>query len=455
MRVTDMELVSLLFSYTFFSGRYTIQLRLILSSVVPQDSSTYQVYDGSASLSNITIDGAHQIPFQISYVDNSSVVGTLMQDTLTIGDKKIGEWRIADAILGAITDFGHKSFAHAVEQGDREINGVWGVGFQESESDAVGLGYPQYPSILNLMKDSALINTKAYSLWLHDLDAATGSILFGGVDTAKFEGPLVGVPLLPSMGDPPARSFAIPLTKVTITDEANTTLDVSPIQWNVMQGVVALPDSGTTFTILPSEIAQRIFSYVHATEIPQDPWVLVPCNLKRKKVNIDFQFGGWNGPSISVPVHELIGRHHVKHARHHKDHRCSFGIIGLDINLALLGDTFLRSAYLVYDLERKLIAMAQSKNTDDSHIQEIVADTIPGMSTVLDPFPTPTMTQAASITTPTTYISSTGAISVGECVVYTEPSLGTACNGYITQIPAFATTTTTSTTTSATTRQDL
>ena len=46
--------------------------------------------------------------------------------------------------------------------------------------------------------------------------------------------------------------------------------------------------------------------------------------------------------------------------------------------MAVLGDSFLRSAYVVYDLDNKVIALAQSNNTAtpsgvDSDIREITA----------------------------------------------------------------------------------
>ena len=41
--------------------------------------------------------------------------------------------------------------------------------------------------------EDKIINTVAYSLWLNDLDASTGSILFGGIDTEKYTGFAFGI----------------------------------------------------------------------------------------------------------------------------------------------------------------------------------------------------------------------------------------------------------------------
>ncbi len=56
--------------------------------------------------------------------------------------------------------------------------------------------------------------------------------------------------------------------------------------------------------------------------------------------------------------------------------------------------------------------MAQSKNTDTSSIQHNHYDSIPGLSTVLEPLSTPTTTQVASIITPKTFYFSVEAVSL-------------------------------------------
>lgn len=367
-----------------------------------------------------------------------------MQDSLTIGTGEIGDLCISNTILGASIDFGTESSPNSANEDKGDILGVWGIGFETGEFGSHVLGRPPYPSVLRRMKELAFVNTEAYSLWLHGRDAVTASLVLGGVNTAKFERPLVGVPLRLSWGETSFTGFNVQLTGVILVDEGHANVDVSPIAWNVVPGVPALPDSGATQTTLPEELARLIINYVKGTDIslPGDPnghTILVPCNLKHRNLNVTFEFGGWDGPRISVPIHEFVSRH-FKHAPgHHRGHQCVFKIGGWDCDAAILGDNFLRSTYIVYDLENKRIAMAQSRNTQDSSIQPITNDTIQGLVTVLDPLPTPTTTQVASITTPTTFYSSIGAISLGGCVVHTNPSVYTACSGYLTQIPASTT----------------
>ena len=369
-------------------------------------------------------------------MDDTGVSGILMQETLTVDDGNNEELSISDVIMGGGSDFLNSiPFSKHLEN----PLGIWGIGFEKDEFGTEFLGSPQYPGILGRMKDLGFINTKAYSLWLHSRADTPGSLLFGGVDTAKFEEPLIGLPLHPD-----SDVFAIQLTGIKVVDKTLNTKDVSPIQWNTVPGIPVLPDSGTTITLLPMEVARQIFHYLGGAHMPlyDSPGVAyasVSCDLLDRDMNITFQFGGWNGPIISVPIQEFIMRDPFKetsvHRRHH--HQCVLGIWGTtNLDVAILGDNFMRSAYIVYDLENKRIAMAQSKDTDDSNIQPITNDTIPGMLTMLDPLPGPTMTEVANISTPTTFISSVGEISLGGCVVSTDPKLTTMCSGYVTGIPA-------------------
>ena len=77
--------------------------------------------------------------------------------------------------------------------------GIMGIGYKAGESIsasiAAGEGGQLYPNVINVLKDQGHINQLAYSLWLNDLDSLTGSVLFGGVDTAKYHGELIALPV--------------------------------------------------------------------------------------------------------------------------------------------------------------------------------------------------------------------------------------------------------------------
>lgn len=69
-----------------------------------------------------------------------------------------------------------------------------GVGYDTNEaSNPSPSGV--YPSVLDNLQSSGTINRKAYSLYLNDLQADKGAIIFGGIDSSKYSGDLVALPL--------------------------------------------------------------------------------------------------------------------------------------------------------------------------------------------------------------------------------------------------------------------
>jgi hypothetical protein len=101
------------------------------------------------------------------------------------------------------------------------------------------------------------------------------------------------------------------------------------------------------------------------------------------RANMDPQ-GGPGGPQISVPMSEMVVDAGITFSDGSK--ACYLGIDAVDESLGgsiILGDTFLRSAYVVYDLENQVIALAQAKfNVTDSSVVPIPSGTgLPGVST--------------------------------------------------------------------------
>jgi hypothetical protein len=80
---------------------------------------------------------------------------------------------------------------------DRCSVGIAGIGYTTNEAQASKAPYANLPQA---MVNSGLITSNAYSLWLDDLEASTGSILFGGFNTAKYHGQLETVPILRENG---------------------------------------------------------------------------------------------------------------------------------------------------------------------------------------------------------------------------------------------------------------
>ena len=98
-------------------------------------------------------------------MDGSGAVGDYASDTFTIGG----------------TTLSRLQFGIGYESTSQE--GILGIGYQVNEVQAGRLGQSPYNNLPAQLVADNKIQSNAYSLWLNDLDASTGSILFGGVDT--------------------------------------------------------------------------------------------------------------------------------------------------------------------------------------------------------------------------------------------------------------------------------
>ncbi|KAI4163389.1 MAG: hypothetical protein LQ342_002896 [Letrouitia transgressa] len=326
--------------------------------------------------------------FSISYGDQSAYAGSLVQDTL-----KLGQTTVPKAVFGLV----ESSQDVPSDENGPSTNGVWGISFQNGEAGVVRDGAPAYTSILGLMKSAGLVSRQAYSLYLNDEDANAGSILFGGVDTDKFEPPLIGLPLVPRPGDDEIRAMTVEFTSLVVNAGGKT----SVIQDNVVRA--AILDSGSSASYLPADLADAVSRYFGAVNDPLFERPLVPCELSDADAQFVFQFGGTSGPKISVSARDLVSEPQFVSPNFRlrfKDgsDACFLGVFTATEDFLLLGDTFLRSAYVVYDLENKQIALAQAKiNVSTSNIQEITGDSIPELKTVVptQSLPSPTATASA------------------------------------------------------------
>lgn len=300
-------------------------------------------YDQSAS-STYSDPGYGE--FEISYVDGTQISGQYINDDISIGGVNLTNVTMASA-----TQTGDEGF------------GIMGIGFPADESsDTGGQGSFTYPNIIDKLVSEGKINTRSYSLWLDDLNANTGSILFGGVDSSKYSGSLIAVAMQPDIaGSNIYTSFTVAWTGLTVTGGSQTS-NVSP-----SSPQPAILDSGTTELLLPDSIANSIYNGVGVIT-NQEYGNVVPCGLANDSLTFAFQFGGSDGPTINVPVSEFVlplettsGRTPRFSSGEYKGQAiCTFGIEAAGSDPILFGDTFLRSAYVVYDLDNKEVAMAQS-----------------------------------------------------------------------------------------------
>ncbi|PNY27202.1 aspartic-type endopeptidase opsB [Tolypocladium capitatum] len=342
-----------------------------LQTLDPNSSSTFKTVDRGG--------------FDVTYLDRTHMLGDYFNDSVTITGKEVKNQKLGLAL-----------------QTTRET-GIMGLGF----SNNVAAREP-YATIIDNMVSQGIIEAPVFSLYLvynlpsssvtriifsagpeltmhalpqNDVDAKSGTILFGGVDSQKYYGSLTTISFLnvTQSHSKTSTSYTIHLDGVDVDGVGLRSLDAG-----------AILDSGSTVTLFPGGLARDIYKRFGVETIPILSIPLIDCAYrggKGKGITFKFRF---NGKTIIVPVDEMVlnifnddtqvGFQNSKYANQFKgwDNVCVFGIGSTDDydiksdKFVLLGDSFLRSAYVVYDMANKQIGIAQANiNTDKSNIIEI------------------------------------------------------------------------------------
>ncbi|RMZ39209.1 hypothetical protein AFCA_006425 [Aspergillus flavus] len=235
-------------------------------------------------------------------------------------------------------------------QAQNVITGIMGIGFAAGES-IVSQGQKPYKNIIDMLVEQELIDTWAYSLWLND--ANFGGIMFGGYDTGKFTGDLIALPIQPDVQAGGITSMTVAWTSLSLTDPKQGTQSLTGESFIAP----AILDSGTALTYVPKDLYQQLAAFAQVVEVPDSDLGAVDCEQMRSyKGTLDYGFWGPNGPKLS-----------------NGNDTCVLGVVPItDDSPILFGDTFLRSAYVVYDLDQQQIAIAPTRfNSEDTNIVEI------------------------------------------------------------------------------------
>ena len=211
---------------------------------------------------------------------------------------------------------------------------VMGVGYASNEA-ITELQQPSYPNLVDVMVSEGLIESQTYSLYLDDIEASTGVILFGGVDFDKFSGTLQTLPINTDNGT--YSRLMITLTDMTISTPDNPPVELGSSSTFPLSVVL---DSGSTLSHLPTFVVASLANIFDA-QLQDDLYILPNCDALFAPGTVDFFF---SGVQISVPFSEIIVDVGVTSPV------CAIGIQAMDTPCGSLGDTFLRSAYVVYDL---------------------------------------------------------------------------------------------------------
>ena len=140
--------------------------------------------------------------FSVSYVDGSGAAGDYGTDTLKIGGQ---------TLTGLQFGLGYEPTS---------ADGILGIGYAADEAQVNAAHRKSYTNLPRSLVSATLIKSDAHSLWLDDLEANTGSIIFGGVDTDKYTGQLQTLPIQREFDE--YAEFIITLSSMRIVNGGKT-----------------------------------------------------------------------------------------------------------------------------------------------------------------------------------------------------------------------------------------
>ncbi|KAJ9109262.1 aspartic proteinase precursor [Naganishia friedmannii] len=269
-------------------------------------------YDATAS-SSYKQNGT---AFGIQY-GSGSVEGYISKDTLEIGDLTI-----KNQLFGEATKEPGLAFAFG------KFDGILGLAY-----DTISVNHIP-PPFYNMI-DQKLLDEPIFSFRLGSSDQDGGECIFGGTDDNAFEGKITYVPIRRK------GYWEVELEKIGFGDEELE-----------LEGTGAAIDTGTSLIVMPSDVAEMLHKEIGATKSWNGQYQ-IDCAKIPDLPHFTLHFGG--------KPYTLKGSDYILNA----GGTCISSFTGMDIPaptgpLWIVGDTFLRKYYTVYDLGRNAVGFAKA-----------------------------------------------------------------------------------------------
>ncbi|CEP14007.1 hypothetical protein [Parasitella parasitica] len=264
--------------------------------------------------------------WQVRYGDGSSVSGVIGHDKITIGN----DISLEDYPFGIAKEQAHGFVV------DPFLDGVF------------GLAFPAISAIDNMTSTTFVQNLHAQgkikepivSFWLgrSAIDNGQGEVMFGGVNANHFSGNIAYIPV-------EQKSFwKVPIRGVSIN--GNQIYD---------KAGSAILDTGTTLLVVPTAVSKKIHKSIPGADYDALYGWRMPCDLavKGHEHAITITLGDHDFP---LNVADLV-RENVEAG----NGLCYSGIAESQSPIFILGNTFLKNYYSVYDYGNMRIGLATSQ----------------------------------------------------------------------------------------------
>ncbi|KAI7907176.1 aspartic peptidase domain-containing protein [Cokeromyces recurvatus] len=323
--------------------------------------------------------------FEIQY-GSGSAKGKIAYDTIVVNENQL--------ILPA-QRIGLATITQGFSSPNRITSGVLGLGFSGLSNDP-----NENTFMMNLVKKK-IINEPVFSIYLNRQSeyGYKGEIILGGYETDKLMGLLQFLPVVPyeaSNGKPLVGRYYNTQKGIykywTVPGQALTVYDQNSLIYETKFEDVqaAILDSGTTLSYFPKDIVLEVLKTITVTDYEPltlnggeiQAYQIKNCNqhmTNKKSLSFDFQFSSSASMFstttaivvIRVPLNELVLPQDTNDIN--TAETCLFGLAPLSSGFStsigssgswILGQTVLRSAYIIHDMKELQIGIGSMFNND-------------------------------------------------------------------------------------------
>ncbi|KAF5025656.1 hypothetical protein F66182_2262 [Fusarium sp. NRRL 66182] len=229
---------------------------------------------------------------------------------------------------------------------DEQFSGIGALGLGPSLEHGYKPGKP-FNSVLDNLVAEGQIASRTYSVDLGSHDSKQGSLIFGGIDTAKFKGKLVKRPLVKDELGTFGPSIVLTGLQQTVPEGKKHSYKVHE------KDSVFLIDSLNQYLRLRHSFVDPLYETLGAVNDGSDAY-FVPCEKRHMPGSWDFQFGE---VTIKIPYKNIITPQSNDSGK-----TCWVGVLTTSKGQLVLGQPFLQAAYAAFDLDNKQVALAPPAN---------------------------------------------------------------------------------------------